>query len=73
MLLTLSIILASSSCSIDTEAEETPRKPIIYDYDNSFPSETEEADVYPTLEEFINKDIYLHLLLDIHPYLHNFI
>ena len=58
MLLTLSIILASSSCSMDTEAEETPRKPIIYDYDNSFPSETEEADVYPTLEEFINKDIY---------------
>ncbi len=58
MLLALTIAISSNGCSIDTEAKETPRKPIIYDYDNYHTTEPEEVPVYPTLEEFISKDIY---------------
>ncbi len=58
MLLTLTIILASNGCTIDSEAEETLQKPIIYDYDNSISTEPKDVQVYPTLEEFISKDIY---------------
>ncbi len=58
MLLALTIILAGNSCSLETEAEETEQKPIFYGDENYFLTESENVPVYPTVEEFINKEYY---------------